>query len=265
MATTHINGVELYHEVHGDGPPLLLVAGLASDANSWDSVAGRLGERYRVIVLDNRGTARTKPLETEITIARMADDCVALIRHLGLPSVNLLGHSMGGSIAMDIALRYPEVVDKLVLVGTAASGSKRNISLLLDWAAWLESGMDPEMWFRNIFYWVFSSRFFEDEKTVRDFIDFEIAYPYPIDKTAFRRQVEALAAFDCSRELSGIKAETLVVAARDDLLFPPDECAVLARAIPGASFEVVDNAGHSTHVENPQGFIDCIVEFIPGR
>lgn len=96
MPNTVINGVDLYYEIHGKGMPLMLVAGLASDSQSWKPIIGDLSRHYLVITTDNRGVGRTKPQNIGISIQQIADDCIALIRHLGSSSVNLLGHSMGG-------------------------------------------------------------------------------------------------------------------------------------------------------------------------
>jgi pimeloyl-ACP methyl ester carboxylesterase len=93
-AEKRINDVDLYYEVHGKGSALMLVAGLGSDSQSWVPNVQDLAQHYQVIIFDNRGTGRTVPHETETSIQQMSDDCVALIKALGLSSVALLGHSM---------------------------------------------------------------------------------------------------------------------------------------------------------------------------
>jgi len=142
MALATINGIQIYYEIHGTGGPLLLIAGLTSDSQSWQSVIQGFADRYQVINFDNRGVGRTQPSDEFTTIEQMADDCVALIQYLQLSSVHLLGHSMGGFIAQRCVIRYPNVVDRLILVGTSASVSDRNTALFLDWVHYLESGMD---------------------------------------------------------------------------------------------------------------------------
>jgi pimeloyl-ACP methyl ester carboxylesterase len=261
MPNTVINGVDLYYEIHGKGMPLLLVAGLASDSQSWQPIIEELSRHCLVIAPDNRGAGRTRPQETGISIRQIADDCMALAGYLGLSSVNLLGHSMGGFVAQDLAIRHPDSIDKLILAGTSASNSKRNDSLFFDWASCLESGMDAELWFRTIFYWLFSERFFENEAAVNDAVRYAIEYPYPQSTIAFRKQVEVIADFDCTERLSGVTVKTLVISGKEDLLFPPEACARLARAIPGAAFSVIENAAHSIHMEQPRAFTDCVLKF----
>ncbi|MDD3814215.1 MAG: alpha/beta fold hydrolase [Desulfocapsaceae bacterium] len=265
MPNTVINNVDLYYETHGQGMPLVLLAGLASDSQSWLPVIERLSRHYLVITLDNRGVGRTTPQDIETSIPQMVDDSVKLIKHLGFSSVNILGHSMGGFVALDLAIRYPDCVHKLILAGTAASNSIRNNVLFSDLATCLETGMDPELWFRNIFFWIFSEQFFENEAAVKEAVRYAIEYPYPQSAIAFRNQVQAIARYDCTKALSGVTAETMVISGKEDLLFPPEVCSRLAQAIPGATFSVIDKAAHSIHMEQPQVFTDCVLEFLRHR
>lgn len=262
MPNTKINGINLYYEMHGKGIPLMLIAGLGSDSQSWQPITEELSRHCLVIAPDNRGSGRTRPQNAGMSIRQIADDCMKLARHLGLSSVNLLGHSMGGFIALDIASRYPDSIDKLILAGTSAFNSKRNDSLFFDWASCLESGMDAELWFRNVFHWLFSARFFENEAVVNDALRYAVEYPHPQSESAFRNQVEAIAGFDCTEHLSGILIKTLVISGKEDLVFPPEVSASLADAIPGAVFSVIENAAHSIHMEQPRAFSDRVLEFL---
>ena len=262
MPSTIVNGVDLYYEIHGKGTPLMLVAGLASDSQSWLPIMKDLSRNYRVITFDNRGTGRTKPQDIQTSIQHIADDCIALIGHLGLPSVTLLGHSLGGFVALDCAIRYPYQVSKLILAGTSAFNSERNNALLLDWASSLESGMDLEHWFRNIFYWIFSKRFFKDKKALNDAIRFAIEYPYPQSKIAFRKQVNAIMKFNCVADLPRIKLKTMILCGKEDLLFSPEESIKLLQAIPGSIFSIIEDAAHSIHMEKPKAFADCVLNFL---
>ena len=262
MASLAVNGVNLHYEEHGRGAPLLLIAGLASDSQSWLPVLPGLAGRFRVITVDNRGVGRTVPLDAGTSIRAMADDCLALIRHLRLGPVNVLGHSMGGFVAQDLALRYPEQVAKLVLAATGSRSSKRNDDLFRGWADALDAGSPPERWFRNLFYWIFSARLFDDAKMVDDLVRFAVEYPYPQPASAFRNQVEAIAQFDSTEQLSRIKPPTMVLAATDDLLFPADACERFARSIGRTELSAVDRAGHALHVEQPAEFVRFVTGFL---
>jgi pimeloyl-ACP methyl ester carboxylesterase len=140
MAMLARGDVDLYYECHGDGAPLLLIAGLASDSLSWQPIVADLAAHYRVITVDNRGAGRTAPPTAPTSIRAMADDCVALIEHLGVPSAHVLGHSMGGFVAQDCAIRYPDKVNALVLAATTSVNSRRNNDMFSDWASALANG-----------------------------------------------------------------------------------------------------------------------------
>jgi pimeloyl-ACP methyl ester carboxylesterase len=125
MPTTKANGIELYYEVHGEGPPLLLIMGLGANATAWYRQIPVLSERYRVIAFDNRGAGRSeKPLEP-YSIPQMADDAAALMDTLGISTSHVFGMSLGGMIAQEYALRHPERVQALVLGGTTPAAPRQ--------------------------------------------------------------------------------------------------------------------------------------------
>ena len=262
MPKVTVNDIELYYELHGRGTPLLLIAGLASDSQSWQPIIKELSQHYLVITPDNRGVGRTSPQDMEMSIQQIADDCVALINHLGFSSVNLLGHSMGSSVALDIAIRYPDCVNKLILAGTFSSISQRNNALFSVWVSCLESGMDLKLWFRNMFYWIFSRSFFEDETVLNEAVKYAIDYPYPQSTIAFRNQVEAIIKYDCTEDLANINSKTLVISGKEDILISKEESSALAQEIPDAEFSVIDEAAHSIHMEQPQLFTNCVLDFL---
>lgn len=262
MPNAMINGVDLYYECHGAGDPLMLIAGLASDSQSWLPIVEELSRHYQVILPDNRGVGRTKPQDAVTGIRQIADDCMALMDYLGLPSVNLLGHSMGGFVALDWAIRVPERIDKLILAATAAFNSERNNTLFHDWASDLASGDNPERWFINLFHWIFSKHFFKNPKAVNEAVQYAIDYPYPQSALAFTNQVEAIREFDCREKLTNIKSQTLIVCGKEDLLFPPEESIAELQSIPQTTISIVEHAAHSIHMENPEAFIDCVLRFL---
>ena len=191
----------------------------------------------------------------------MADDCLALLDHLGLPQVSVVGHSMGGMIAQELALRAPQRVDRLVLAATMARCSPRNKDLFACWAE-LFATTDRGWWFRNLYYWVLSQRFFDNARTVDGLVELASTYPYQQTPTALRRQVEALTAFDSTARLRGITARTLVLAGSDDLLFGPAACAEFAAAMPNATFDTIAGAAHSFPGEYADAFAARVLAFL---
>ena len=262
MATAIINKSEIYYEIHGSGKPLVLIAGLASDSQSWLPIIPELSKKYKVVVFDNRGVGRTKPMDAVISITQMADDCVGLIKHLGFSNVNLLGHSMGGMVAMDAAIRYPGIVSSLILAATSSVNSVRNANLFTDWVTYLEEGMSTELWFRNMFYWIFSKKFFENEELLNATVKMAIDYPYPQSKTAFANQINSIRNFNLTADILSVKAKTLVLGGEEDLLFSPDEVYNNLKSIQGAKFSFIEGAAHSVFMEKPTEFVKVVNDFL---
>src|SRR5207244_8092823 len=115
MATATVDSIELYYEEHGRGDPLLLIMGLAADSTAWMFQVPDFAERYRTIVFDNRGVGRSSKPRGPYTIHEMADDAAGLLDVIGIERAHVVGVSMGGMIAQELALRHPERVRGLVL------------------------------------------------------------------------------------------------------------------------------------------------------
>ncbi|NLB84339.1 MAG: alpha/beta fold hydrolase, partial [Synergistaceae bacterium] len=210
----------------------------------------------------NRGSGRSVCAEGPLSIDLLAEDCAALIGHLGYEKVPVAGHSMGGFIAQRLAVLHPDLVDRLVLSATGAKSSRRNVLLFNDLAHRLEEGEASARWFRSLFYWIYTPELFERERALDGALDFVLNYPWKQSPAFFRAQVEAIARFDGREDLERISAPALVLAGEKDLLFPPDECREFASLIPGAKFKILGGAAHSMHAENPRPFAEAVVEFL---
>lgn len=132
MSKAKINDINIYYDVHGDGFPLVMVMGFLGNAGCWDPrMLPDLSARFKVIVFDNRGAGRTDVSDKEFSIKLLAEDTVGLMDVLNVPKAHVLGTSMGGMIAQELALNYPERVEKLILSSTFCGGPH---SLLIDTA-----------------------------------------------------------------------------------------------------------------------------------
>ena len=256
--------IQLYYELYGNGPVLMLIAGLASDSQSWLPVVDALAQQFSVLLLDNRGVGRSTQ-ECEISVSLMAEDCAALVRHLGLSRVSLLGHSMGGMVALECARCHPDLVERLLLAATAAHNTDRNNLLFLDWADRYEAGHDRAAWFRGILYWIFTERFFENKPLLDASLSYLLNYPWPQLPQAFRQQVQAIADFDATPWLGQVAVPTCVLAGGQDLLMPLEHSTYLAQQLPNAVLKVVTDAAHSVHSEQPEAFVQFVVDFCQGE
>src|SRR4051795_6879496 len=137
--TVQANGQQLYYEIHGDGPPLVLVMGIGYDSSLWTlAQVPALSARFQVILMDNRDAGRSSAACGPYTIADMADDLVGLLDTLGIQRTHVLGLSMGAMIAQEFALRHPERLDRLVLSGCAAAPARSAVDPIRIWS-WLKS------------------------------------------------------------------------------------------------------------------------------
>ncbi|MDD2866821.1 MAG: alpha/beta hydrolase, partial [Candidatus Omnitrophica bacterium] len=132
MPSVKLDDIPLYYEVYGKGSPLLLIGGLGSDSASWLGVAKGFSPYFQAIVFDNRGSGRSGLGHQECTIGRMAQDAAGLLDLLKIERAHIIGHSMGGYMAQEIAINYPGRIDKLVLESTAPVSSERNNALFKD-------------------------------------------------------------------------------------------------------------------------------------
>src|SRR5215210_943072 len=165
MPHMRANGQELYYEVHGRGEPLVCVMGLAADTLSWLPQLQAFGERHRTVIFDNRDVGRSSLADGPYEIADMAQDALALADALELGSFHLLGVSMGGAIAQEIALAAPERVRTLTLAVTFPAGGAWARKLSEVWVERVQNisreGHVDELMLLNFF-----EAFFEDEQGV---------------------------------------------------------------------------------------------------
>ena len=267
MPTLNLSQATLFYETHEpatacEHPPLMLVAGLASDSQSWLPVMIKtLSQDRLVITLDNRGCGRTTH-DGDVTIEQMASDCIALADHLGITQLDMLGHSMGGMIALTVARLYPDRLHRLVLCNSSMRQSARNRRLFDDWADAYTADGPNATWYRSVFYWLLTAEFFEQPTMLDDLVQMVLAYPHPPSAEGYRQQGQAIARFDASAWLGDIHTSTLVLAGEVDLLFPPGEDASGLAAIPHAQVKVLPGQSHSMPMLAPGQLLEAIAPFL---
>ena len=256
------NNAEIYYDVQGKGPEVLLIAGLASDSQSWQFILKAMIKNFTVITFDNRGTGRTKIKDYRFSIRDMAYDSMALLKHLNIDQCMVIGHSMGGCIAQDLAYLAPEKIRKMVLASTTMKMSDRNKSLFDHFIAEWQSNIPQEQWLRNLFYWLFSPNAFTNKKFLDAAIIYTMCYPYQQTFDSFKSQIEALVNFDSTEYIKEIAPETLVITGAKDILVYPDESEKLKKLSGFSDYKIIKNAGHSIHAEYPEEFVDTITPFL---
>ena len=169
MPIAKINDIDCYYEVHGEGRPLMLIGGLSSDSQSWQSILNQLKKHFQIIIFDNRGVGRTQCPEEAFDINILAKDATALLEFLKIENADILGHSMGGYIAQEVAITHPEKVNNLILASTAAFTSARNKLLFADMLKMLEENIPYNIFLQEFMYWIFTLEYFEDKKRVDEY------------------------------------------------------------------------------------------------
>ncbi|MDD4183711.1 MAG: alpha/beta hydrolase, partial [Candidatus Omnitrophica bacterium] len=253
MPKAKLNDISLYYKVYGNGAPFLLIGGLGSDSSSWLGVVKEFSSYFQTIIFDNRGCGRSSA-GGKSTMTEMAKDAIALLDFLKIEKAHILGHSMGGYIAQELAINYPNRVNKLILESTAPVSSKRNNTLLKDIYSQLEKEGHSEAWFKRWIEWLFSPELIADNSFVEMFIKNSIEYPYRQKADGFKSQIEAIASFDVCDKISAIKAKTLILEGKNDILITPEEVKALAKNIHGSTVKLLDGVAHCIHIENPKLF-----------
>ena len=229
MPTTHIDGVDLYYELQGTGSPVLVIPGLGGDARMFSWLATAIADRRCVVVMDPRGSGRSTGARPPYSIDQMADDAVGVLRSVGMDSATVLGYSMGGRIALSLALRHTGRVKSLVLAATSA----RTLPVR------------PFTW-----RWI-----------VMDVLS-QIPLPRSMDPQPRYAQIgqrRATREFDCTAQLGQIEVPTVVIHGRNDRVTPFHLAEELHQAIPRARMVAVAG-GHFSLLRRERGsLIDAVL------
>ena len=276
MATARIGDVELYYEEKGRGDPLLLIMGLAADSTAWMFQVPAFAEKFRTITFDNRGVGRSSKPTGAYTIHQMADDAAGLLRHLGVPRAHVVGVSMGGMIAQELALRHGGLVRGLVLACTYPEPDA-DVERMRTFSATQFGGtvtaegelkidvttLNPMLFLQHMLPRVFNQSYIDKElpKLIQVFSG---ALQYGFSMEAILGQVEAVMGHKATDRLHQIKAPTLVITGDADLLIPPGNSDVLAREIPGARLVKVPGGSHGFNFETPDVFNREVLSFLAG-
>ena len=265
--TVPANGQELYYELHGDGPPLVLVMGIGYDSSLWTlAQVPVLSTQFQVILVDNRDAGRSSKARQPYTIADMADDLAGLLDELGIQRSHVLGLSMGGMIAQEFALRHGDRLDRLVLAGTGSAPARSAVDPIHIWNWVKANDATGEMFGGQQFVSLFSTAFLRNHQAVRDTAELLANNPYPMSPEAYGRQAAAYLQFDALDRLAAITAPTLVIVGEQDLLTPPWIVREVAEAITGARLEVIpgDGSSHLVAIERPDDFNRLVSTFLSG-
>jgi pimeloyl-ACP methyl ester carboxylesterase len=263
MAFLSVNGVNLRYEVTGQGPPLCLIIGYRQHGAAWpQDFVSRLARHFTVLTFDNRGTGLSDKPTSGYAIDVMARDVVGLFDQLGWTTAHVLGFSMGGAIAQELAIGNPERVARLVLMATFPGGF---LGMPAPWPVLRRlfdiEGLSPEEAARQVWPAIYSAAYLaRHADAVEAQMRREIARPTP-DYVA-KAQSLAIRSFSSAFRLWQIQAPTLVATGTEDQVVPPANSRILASAIPGAQLALVPDLGHRAIWEAPEEISDIVTDFL---
>jgi pimeloyl-ACP methyl ester carboxylesterase len=260
------NEINIDYMIEGQGEPLIMIAGFSSVKNIWRFQTGSFKKYYRTITFDNRGVGKSDKPTGPYTMKMMADDTIGLMDHLGIEKANVLGMSMGGMIAQELAINYPERVEKLVLASTFARMDETS-------GLTSEASKGLETYNRSLPNEV------EIRKGVETMIDLSLNKSFYrilavtlmkimirlFDSSALNGlvgQLDAILAHDTADRLRLIKAPTLVIMGANDRLIKPISSDVIANLVPKAKLVKVVGGSHAVSIEMRSEFNKEVLDFL---
>jgi 3-oxoadipate enol-lactonase len=233
MPTVKVNDINVYYEVRGEGEPLVLIAGLGTDLTVYEPVISCLSKKFRILAFDNRGVGRTDKPDIPYSIEMMADDTAGLMDAAGFPKAHVLGISMGGRIAIALALQHPEMVKSLVLTSTFVG--KRVVTI----RSFLVFNVVRRLSFRR------ASR------------------KYPQPDYAFQRQFQASGSYDAIDKIDRINVPTLILQGTSDKFATIRQAEEMHAKIKGSKMQTFPG-GHIFFMMRLEKFCSTVIEFLTG-
>ena len=263
MPTLNVKDTELHYERRGRGEPLLLIQGMTGHSRHWgEPFLCALEDDFELVLYDHRGVGRSAPCDDPFSIADLASDADALLDALDVDRVHVLGISMGGMVAQELALVAPDRVSTLTLGATYCGGPGSQFTedrVVNELAMAILSGDEARKlrvgWEFNV-----SPEFAAADGNFDRFTGVAVAYPMPLPM--IMRQVQAVIAHDASERLGEIAAPTLVVHGTADRMLAPSNGELVASLIPDARLELLDGVGHLFFWEQPERVAELVCEHV---
>jgi pimeloyl-ACP methyl ester carboxylesterase len=266
MPKAHANGIDIHYEIHGVGKPLILIAGLGYDLWMWHKMVPGLAEHFQVLVFDNRGVGGTDKPEGPYTAQMLAADTAGLMEALDIQRAAVMGHSMGGFVAQELALSRADLVGKLVLSATNFGGprhvpvTQEALAVLTDMEA------DPVERLRRGILISCAPGFSERHpEIVEEWLAYRVQNP--ILPAPYQAQMAIglglMAEEACfEHRLKEIQVPTLILFGEHDKVVPPANAELLANEISDNRIEILPDAGHFFPFEVPKAANAVVVGFL---
>lgn len=262
MPYVQLPDIRMYYEERGQGEPLLLMMGLGANLDYWgDTLWNALATQYRTIAFDNRGAGDTEAGEAPFSVAGFAADSLALLDALDLSWAHVFGCSMGGMIAQEFALQYPQRLRKLVLGCTFCGGSQA-VQTSPDVLQMLVTRSDDVAVVKaQTLKMLFTDEFVQNNP---EWVDAEWVRisARPIRPESFLRQAMAIQQWQSYTRLVQVSAPTLILHGTEDILIPAENAHILANAIPHSRVRLYEGAGHGFTGQMPKAVAADVLGFL---
>lgn len=266
MSKVESNGIELYYEVHGSGQPLLLISGVGYGAWFWHKLVQELQDDFQVIVFDNRGSGQSDQPAGPYTVPMMAADTAGLLDGLDMEEVVVMGHSLGGFIAQELAVSRPELIGKLILASTNHGGMQVVPITPEAMEVLTNREGDPVELVKKGIEIACAPGFGEKHpEVVKELMEYRFTNPVP--PSQYQAQVAAgagTAAYTpdmVEQRMSSIQVPTLILFGEHDRVVPPGNAELMAEKIPQARVEIIPDTGHIFPIEDPSAAAEVIRKF----
>lgn len=263
MPKFSVDQVELHYTLscNSDGDWLLLIPGFASDTTTWAFMLPDLIVDYQVLRLDNRGIGQSSASGSEYSVTDLAHDIVALLEHLGINDVHVVGHSLGGQIAQELTLLVPEKVKSLSLLSTWATPDAK-FQALVQLFADLATRLEMRFYMKSLAHWSFSDRFFANTQAMEQLFSTLDAIPNLPEPQELVHQSHAIIHSNTSSKLGDIHCPTLILHGDQDLITPLKFAHQLAQGIPQAQLVILPETAHGCVIESAALVTDAIQSFL---
>lgn len=257
MPKIHINGIDLNYEIYGQGEPLLLIHGLGSSLHDWEKQVPDFAKHFQVIACDVRGHGQTDKPPGPYSIPQMTEDIVQFLLALEISRLHIVGVSMGGMIAYQLAVSHPQMVKRLVVVNCTPELLIKSFKEQLI------------VWQREIIVRIIGMRKMGEVLSERLFIKPEQAELREIfverwaenDPQAYLASMRALVGWSVADQLYKLTMPVRIIAADEDYDFMGDKAAYLDRT-PNAELVIIEDSRHGTPVEHPEQFNKLVLDFL---
>lgn len=253
MPLAHVGEIELSYERAGSGPPLLMIMGMSGTFDHWNAeFLDELRQDFETIVYDHRGVGASTRLDGPITTAQLAEDVAGLLATLELDSAHVLGISMGGMVAQELALAHPERIRTLALGCTYCGGEGSALTsegVMRKLAEGMSSG-DRERAIRSAWEVNVSPEFAANDDAYASFL--EIGRRRAVSLAVILEQMRAITGHNTSARLSAVALPTLVVHGTLDEMLPVQNGHMIAGLIPDSHLEIMEGIGHMFFWELPE-------------